>query len=222
VARDWDKDLGLVSQAFLEHTFVVENRGEELLEIRHAQVPCQCMNVEYGPHVLPGGSTEIRVFYDARERSDGPFARHVVLGTNDPENPRLVLRLRGFAAKHVQVFPVLPGLFLQCFRGESLGQSFVLHSELHPGFKPGKPETSTPHLVAKLEAVTENFKKVDSGLLQFPNVIARKGDYVLSIKTSAEAPEGEYRRQWVRVPTGVAEQPVIEFLVDAFVQPIPH
>jgi len=222
VFREWNHDMGTVPRTLLEHRFPIENKGSGVLKILYAQVPCECLDVEAPPMLMPGTSSEIVVRYDAFEAASGPFMRHVMLGTNDPEKPRVMLALRGFIQFYVQSLPLVPYVYIQAFRGESIVFNYVLHSETNPGFKLEEPKTSSPHIIATLERVTENYRKVDSKRPQFPNIIARRGDYVLSIKNSADSPSGEYRGQSVRVATNIPEQPFIEFEVDAFVRDMRH
>ena len=74
--------------------FKFKNTGDKPLMITNAKGSCGCTVPQWPREpIAPGQSGEIKVSYDTKRV--GNFAKSVTLTTNVPENPTVVLRIRG-------------------------------------------------------------------------------------------------------------------------------
>lgn len=103
-----------------EHVFVIENRGEDPLELANVQTSCSCTSARitiagkespyFGMHsasywvgeLEPGQTAELRVVFDPLFHGPdalGPVERFIAVETSDPRNPRLEFKLTGDVVK---------------------------------------------------------------------------------------------------------------------------
>jgi hypothetical protein len=88
-------DFGEVrQQRTLSKEFRLMNIGDAELQLVRITTSCGCTVVEPGAKVVaPGASTLLRVELQTRDDCGG-VVRSVLVGTNDPERPRVVIELR--------------------------------------------------------------------------------------------------------------------------------
>lgn len=77
-----------------EHYFYVRNGGDEPLIISWAKTACGC-DVATWPHepIEPNGYAFIKYKYDSKRL--GPFNKSMTIQSNDPDNPVIVIRVKG-------------------------------------------------------------------------------------------------------------------------------
>jgi hypothetical protein len=86
-------DAGHVSQgAKIEHEFVLRNAGERDLRITRVRSSCDCTAAADSP-VAPGATAEIHASLET-EGLFGDVTRTVVVFTNDPSTPAVLLKLK--------------------------------------------------------------------------------------------------------------------------------
>ncbi len=79
----------------VEHEFLVTNNGKSDLIIRKVRASCGCTAVRPENEVIgPGESTKIRVIFNSAGRL-GKQNKTVTVITNDPENSRVILWIKG-------------------------------------------------------------------------------------------------------------------------------
>ncbi len=88
-------DFGQVDQ--FEHTecvIVVTNTGDQPLIISKCQKSCGCTIPQCDPTPIePGQTSEITIKYDSGRV--GPFNKSITVHSNDPDEPKKVLRIKG-------------------------------------------------------------------------------------------------------------------------------
>lgn len=89
----------------VEHTFVIRNEGDLTLEIKRVHASCGCTVVQTSSRsVPPGGTAEITARLNLHGRR-GPQHKTITVESNDPQQPRLILSLKGIAAEEMNVLP---------------------------------------------------------------------------------------------------------------------
>jgi hypothetical protein len=79
----------------VDHEYMVTNNGKSDLIIRKVSASCGCTAVKPENNVIkPGESTEIKVIFNSRGKS-GSQSKAVTVITNDPENHKKILWVRG-------------------------------------------------------------------------------------------------------------------------------
>lgn len=114
------KNFGQVAQGkILQHDYEIRNLGDEVLEISQVVPACGCTVAEFDREIPPGESGEIHVEIDTSilgQRS----SRDITIHSNDPTNPRAVLRF------DAEVVPTL-------MASPSYARYMVVHGETEPG-----------------------------------------------------------------------------------------
>jgi archaellum component FlaG (FlaF/FlaG flagellin family) len=98
VSAAWETDehdFGTIPQDVpATYTFTVVNEGNKPLLIKNVKPSCGCTATDYTKEpIAPGESGYVKASYNAH--NPGYFSKTVVVTTNDDENPRLMLRLKG-------------------------------------------------------------------------------------------------------------------------------
>jgi hypothetical protein len=90
-------DFGEI-RGLVNHTFLVKNMGDGMLEISHVSTSCACTWADiHSRNIEPGGSTTLTVTYDPNfhEPPDsGNIFRVVYIKSNDPEQPEVEIEIR--------------------------------------------------------------------------------------------------------------------------------
>lgn len=101
-----DYDFGRVKgEPMIEHSFTLENKGDSPLVIRRVVTSCGCTTSKTRSfEIPPGDSKDLPVEIDLKGRS-GPQRQFITLHTNDPNNPRLPLKVTGTAVPPIDIAP---------------------------------------------------------------------------------------------------------------------
>ena len=88
------------------HTFVVRNEGDAPLLLGEPITTCKCTAPKAGNDepIPPGGSTTVTLTYTP-ERPAPEFAQRAFIHTNDPEDPRLELKVTGRVEELLKPYP---------------------------------------------------------------------------------------------------------------------
>ncbi len=107
----WEAGVIATPEEF-EHTFVVRNTGDAPLEVQPGPVSCKCSLVEVlQSPVPPGGQTQVRFSFTevSKKKNDtlksGRQSRDATLLTNDPQQPRLPLKIEATIVRKLLVDP---------------------------------------------------------------------------------------------------------------------
>jgi hypothetical protein len=80
----------------LTHEFVLENVGGDPLSIKTVVPGCGCTVASYDSFIAPGRTGKVTVTMDVyREWAGQEYLKVVTVLSNDPENPRMRLALKG-------------------------------------------------------------------------------------------------------------------------------
>lgn len=88
-------DYGTVKTGADGHRmFTVKNTGDKPLIISRVQASCGCTTPEWSQDpIMPGKTAQIKVGYDTK--IVGPFTKIIEVYSNDPENSRSVITIKG-------------------------------------------------------------------------------------------------------------------------------
>jgi len=89
-------DFGSVIEGIaVAHTFVLQNTGDEVLEISGIRASCGCTTADLATDSIePGGSVNLEVLIDTTG-FHGTISKTISIYSNDPEAPLLSLRVTG-------------------------------------------------------------------------------------------------------------------------------
>lgn len=81
----------------VEHDFVISNTGRKPLRILKAVPGCSaCLDVKASSEsILPGATATLRVSVQVLKLEKGRFTKKVLVFTNDPNRPRVILHVQG-------------------------------------------------------------------------------------------------------------------------------
>lgn len=103
---DPEFDFGSMdSKATGTHEFIFRNVGEAPLELKKGSTTCKCTLSNIGNGVIgPGESGAVTLEWNGKSLV-GPYAQTANILTNDPENPRIELRIKGEMTAKARVVP---------------------------------------------------------------------------------------------------------------------
>lgn len=128
------------------HIFKIKNTGKSVLKIERAQASCGCtVPSGYANEVAPGGSTEITVKYDNKNRP-GAFHKVVTVYSNDPDQPQFQLTIQGTIKTEIKADPM--NVYLnEIFRDSLPTPEITLSTDMLDKVEISKVESSSPNLV---------------------------------------------------------------------------
>ena len=190
--------FGTVKQGqTITHTFVIRNTGSAPLKIVRMELSEQGMTARMKPVIPPGKEGQITVRWDSG-RVKGDVSGEVVLHTDDPAQPPVVLLLKGVVKPALEVLPS-HAVFLSVFKGESIEQTVtIINNEGRP-LAITRLEPRGQHFLAELRAV-------DPGKV-----------YQLVVRVAPETPPGRYREA-LHVHTDQTERSPIKIAVNVLVK----
>ena len=93
------------SQATGTHKFLFRNVGNAPLELKKGSTTCKCTLSDIGDAVVqPGESGAVTLEWNGKT-AIGPYVQSANILTNDPQNPRIELRIRGEMTAKARVVP---------------------------------------------------------------------------------------------------------------------
>lgn len=89
----------------ISHDFILANEGTRALHLRAVRADCGCVLTKIEDDLLdPGESTVLRVQFNLKGRG-GKQLRRIIVESNDPEQPRLILALIGDVLVPMEIVP---------------------------------------------------------------------------------------------------------------------
>ena len=88
----------------LTHTFVIKNVGDALLEIKDIDSDCACTAADSDRRIPPGGEGRIKLTiapYSVLRQ----FEKKTKVFFNDPEQPQVVLSMKGYGKPFIEIQP---------------------------------------------------------------------------------------------------------------------
>ena len=89
----------------IRHDFVVRNEGDALLQISDVHPSCGCTTAGAWPHELAPGKSGIIPIQINSQNLSGNITKQITVTSNDKNNPRQVLLMRGEVARPIEVRP---------------------------------------------------------------------------------------------------------------------
>ncbi|MDR3457092.1 MAG: DUF1573 domain-containing protein [Verrucomicrobiae bacterium] len=100
-------NFGTVTNGYAEdHDFLIRNRGDETLRISRVLSSCSaCLSAQMpSTNLPPGGTATVRAHLDLRTLT-GAVTRAILVDSNDPKTPSVILNLAGVVVPAYQVVP---------------------------------------------------------------------------------------------------------------------
>jgi hypothetical protein len=157
----------------LHYAFVLKNTGTAPLEVR-AKASCQCTVARYDRTIVPGAEGKVEA--ELRTASlNGKVHKTIAVRTNDPQQPKLELKLAATIRPVVEVLPAGPQR-LTLASGAPTVQRFTLQVRDADPVEVRAATCSVPYATAAVEPL--------------PGAQAHDRDYQLTLTVSPEAPLG--------------------------------
>ncbi|MHB8899181.1 MAG: DUF1573 domain-containing protein [Thermoguttaceae bacterium] len=93
------------SEATGKHQFVFHNVGEAPLELKKGSTTCKCTLSDIGDSLIQPGQTGTVTLEWRGKTFVGPYTQTANILTNDPQNPRIELRIQGEITSKARVVP---------------------------------------------------------------------------------------------------------------------
>jgi hypothetical protein len=210
-----DYNAGVVQKgAKVEYAFVIKNTGKAPLQILEAKPGCGCTVAEFDKEIPPGGEGRIRAAMDTTGFAYGEQKKSINVRTNDEVEPSFILQLGAVVSAYVRVLPSDAVVF-NARHGFQEEKRIVLHAEDGAVFDVTSAAADSEYLKVSYKKVTEPLLEID------PNVAARKGDYVVTIRLDAKTPVGYLAGRGVTVKTSHPKMPEVKIRVSARVSAAP-
>jgi hypothetical protein len=209
-------DLGVVRAGQLaEAAYVIENVGDATLEILKVDPGCSCAAAGFDRVIAPGTKGRLRVTLDPAELF-GPMTKGVVVQTNDPDQPRLLLELK-VDVRHA--FELLPQPFIYMRRRDGSPPVGLLLARPEPqwgaNLAVGEIATSTPAIHARAYRL-EARRPRGAGLPE-----GRPGDWIIEVRFKDDQPLYGELGASIRFATGLEQEPAMTVKVESgFTAPV--
>jgi hypothetical protein len=192
------------------YDFVVKNIGDAPLNILNVRPACGCTVTEFDKEIAPGEEGKISAAVDTRNFSYGEQVKTISVKTDDPVEPNVSLRISVVVSAYIRVLP-RDRLVFSAREGYGDERKLVLHAEddKEEPFEVRSATSDTEYVEVTYEKVKEHVVQVE------PNVIARRDDYILTVKLSPETPVGYITGRNIIVKTTHEKMPEIKINLSA-------
>jgi Protein of unknown function (DUF1573) len=147
-------DAGRVLKgSVIEHAFVVVNEGDSPLVIDEIQLTPPIAMTGATPSIAPGEQGTIRVRVDTSAVS-GAFEGQIVASVNDPERPRLTLKVAATVYPSIEVVP-RPAFFLVADRGQTSEQSLEIVNHGSDPVRIERVESAADRFTTRVDTVED-------------------------------------------------------------------
>ncbi len=136
----------------VEHTFRLRNEGTAMLRIRRLNTECGCLRMRLSTHRLePGAEAELTVRFVVRDRR-GPQSWEIVIESDDPQNPKMSIRLVGTIMPSIELQPdmLFWGLLLE---GTAVTSKVELVAQGTNDFGAIHVESLSPHVAVEAQVL---------------------------------------------------------------------
>lgn len=191
--------------------FVLHNSGDAVLELLGAEPGCGCTVVEYDKKIAPGQSGSLVATLDTTTL-EGPVGKGIVLYTNDPRQPKLLLVVQARVVTSVTVLPDERMIVRNDASGGS-ARRLIRRDPTEGGFfEITGLKTSVPWLAASVREL----RGIEPNTTELPR--GRPGDWLLEVRIVGPRPY-EQSRQEVEFHTGLERQPTVRVPVFVAIEP---
>jgi hypothetical protein len=194
----------------VKYDFVVKNVGDATLNILQVRPACGCTVAEFDKEIAPGEEGKISAAVDTRSFSYGEQVKTISVKTDDAVEPNVSLRISVVVSAYIRVLPNDRVVF-SARKGYGDEKKLVLHAEddEEEPFEVKSATTDTEYVEVSYEKTKEHVVQVE------PNVIARRDDYILTVKLSPETPVGYITGRSIIVKTTHEKMPEVKINLSA-------
>jgi hypothetical protein len=148
-------DFGRVrSGAIMKHEFSFTNAGNADLIIHGVLPACGCTTVQDFPSkVPPGGKASLTLEFNSHSLM-GEQIRTLLVKSNDPVQPDLVLQIKGLYWMPIEVHPLTALLFLPPHTDQKLSTTIRVVNQMEQPLTLESPVVSVPQLIARVIEAT--------------------------------------------------------------------
>jgi hypothetical protein len=192
-----------------EAVFEIENRGDAPLLIFEVEPGCSCTATEYDREIQPGDSGQIRARLTTSDLS-GPVTKGIVVTTNDPATPTVVLTLEGTVLTNFELLPQ-PVIFMRTEPdGSVVGRMLVRkQNDVEGAADISKLQVSRDIFDAKVSQITEARPR-GGGV-----PAAKPGDWLVEVSFRSGVTRFGRIREKLRFETGLTVQPSLEVPIES-------
>ena len=183
-----------------KHTFEIRNEGDAPLMLAKGKSTCKCTGFTVGlKEVAPGESAEIELAWVPKsELLD--FVQMATVWTNDPDQPKVELRVEGAVVPLISTIPKGTWAFGTISEGSPSVVHGVIAAYLADSFEIESIEASSEHITVDYEPLPpEEAKKMHA-----------LSGYKLTCTISPEVPVGTFLEK-IKVNTSLEEAPQVQF-----------
>lgn len=177
--QETSHDLGIIQKGMeFGYAFLFENKGQENLRLLKAvgKTPGEIQVTL--PGIIPAGEEHPVFIAQDSNRIRGAHTLEVLIQTNDPQQPEVLLSLQGYVQWPVEILP-RPWALMKAQKGQSGKKQFTMVNH-----------TQTPLKIKKIE-LDENLFRVETRELE-------KGKaFELIVFSQPNVPLGEHRKRIV-------------------------
>lgn len=144
-------DFGRVrSGAIMKHAFAFTNAGNADLIIDNVLPACGCTTItEFTRVIPPGGKASLTLEFNSFSLQ-GEQIKTMLVKSNDPVQPNLVLQLKGVYWSPIEIYPLTALLFLPPHTDQKLSTTVRIVNQMEQPLKLEAPVSSVPQLTARL------------------------------------------------------------------------
>ena len=165
-------DFGRVrSGAIMKHEFSFTNSGNADLIIDNVLPACGCTTItDFTRTIPPGGKASLTLEFNSNSLQ-GEQIKTMLVKSNDPIQPNLVLQLKGLYWTPIEIYPLTALLFLPPHTDQKLSTTVRVVNQMEQPLKLEAPVSSVPQLTARLIEVTpgKEFHVVVDTVPPFPH-----------------------------------------------------
>jgi hypothetical protein len=189
----------------------LRNAGDATLEILKVEPACGCTVVTFDRQIPPGGAGKLSATLNTASL-DGSVGKGIVLFTNDPERPKVMLVIRAIVQGSVLTLPD-DRLMIRNYANGGVGRLLLRRDPTETGsLRPAVVRASAPWIDVRVEEIEQLRPPTDD----FPT--GRPGDWLIEARLGAGAPYGQHRES-IELATGLGRQPRVEIPVLTDVHP---
>ena len=167
------------------HDFVIQNKGQALLQVRNVKTDWGCTAVSYTRQIPPGGEGKITLKINTQNYGGSRVNKGATVYTNDNKNARLRLSISGNVDKFAIIRP--RQVRLRGFVGEPIQTKVTIIPEEKYPFKVQKVRARDGRNI-RFQLEEENNKEGLRYALIVENQRAQKGRYfdVITLETDSQ------------------------------------
>lgn len=188
--KETEFDLGVIKKGEkFGHEFIFINRGLSDLKLLKAAGKTPGNIRVKMPSTIPPSKDGYVYISQNSDRIQGHHVLKVMIHTNDPVQPEILLSVKGYVQWPVEILPK-PIALMKATKGQTVKRQLTLVNY-----------TVTPMIIKKVE--------FDKDIFQVETKEIEKGKkFILNVTSRPDAPIGEHRKQ-IAIQTNIPEAPIV-------------